>query len=86
MDISDEEFEKYRAELIAAVLSLDEEVIRGHFLKYGRELLLYGEVFWIVIHRLRTLMHDLPMTERTISKRWLAERDLSALDEGDVPS
>jgi hypothetical protein len=45
----------------------------------------YADVPEIVYHKLRTAVPSLPMEMRSASKRWLIERNLLPMDDGDVP-
>lgn len=70
-----------------ALLSMDKEKILAYALKYKlRNLPADDEMFWIAIHKARTALEDLPMPERSKSKRWLLERGYYSLDDGDVPT
>lgn len=81
MDIK--QFVKERDE---ALLSMDENKIRAHFLKWNKkELPKDLEVFWMTIHKARTGATSLPMAERQKSKQWLSEKGLHSLDDGDIP-
>jgi len=70
----------------AALLSMDEQRLRGYFRKYnGTEMPEDPEVFWRAIHKARTAATGLPMAARTESKRWLLARGSKPMDDGDVP-
>lgn len=44
------------------------------------------EVAEAALHKARTCVTNFPMDERIKSKRWLKERGMSSMDEGDVPA
>lgn len=70
-----------------ALLSMDKDKLVAYGQKWsvdwkvvpGRE-----EWFWVSVHMARTGAKSLPMEERLKSKKWLVERGLRSIDEGDV--
>lgn len=82
MDFDLDAFLKERKE---ALLSMDEETIRGFFRKYnGREMPGNTATFWMAVHKARTADRTLPMFERAASKRWLIIHNSEPMDDGDV--
>lgn len=75
------QFEKERNE---ALLSMDEDKIRTVLLKWSGRPIPQGEVFWGAIHKTITGIPSLPLDFRKKSKRWLEERNLTSLDDGDL--
>lgn len=70
----------------AALLSLDEQRIRGYYRKYNdREMPVDPEVFWRSVHKARTALRSLPMDARQASKRWLLAHGSESMDAGEVP-
>ena len=84
----DEDIAAFVAERNAALLSLDEAVIRAYAVKWKAPLPAEPWVFWAAVHSARVHITNLPMEARTLSKRWLrdngAERLLAQVP-ADVP-
>jgi hypothetical protein len=79
------DLKKFREERKVALLSMDEKTIRKFMLEYDVALPEDEAVFWAAVHKTRTACKDLPMEARTLSKKWLHQRCLESLDDGDVP-
>ena len=79
------EIEEFKADRNAALLSLNEKTIRDFHRKWNRTSLPSNpEVFWGSVHKAITGNTDLPLDFRRSSKRWLDERQLKSLDDGDL--
>lgn len=77
------------AERDQALLSLDRAKILAYGDKWGVNFnRVPGEehLFWASVHMARTGAKSLPLEARVESKRWLTERGLRSLDDGDVPA
>lgn len=81
--------EAFLAERLRVVRSLDPARFRAYLLKWGERVPAAGAdgnyLCLVSMHKARTAMLDLPMSERSASKRWLTQRGYSAMDDGDVP-
>ncbi len=75
---------QFVAERNAAILTMDKEVISQYMLKWGIQPPVDDDVFWASVHMARSGAKDLPMHERLLSRRWLTERGLRSMDEGEV--
>ena len=84
--MSEQDFEQFKRERDAALLSLDRHQIAAYCRKYRVTMPTNEEVFWRAIHKARTANTALPMEARTTSKRWLIARGSEPLDDGDVPT
>lgn len=81
-------FETFAAERNDALLSLDKEKILAYGQKWGvnfNKVPGEEETFWASVHKARTAIPALPMAARVLSKRWLAERGMASMDDGNVP-
>lgn len=81
-------FAQFAVERNAALLSLDKEKILAYGQKWGVNFAKVPgdeEGFWASVHKARTAIPALPMAARVLSKRWLAERGMAGMDDGDVP-
>lgn len=69
-----------------ALLSLDYNTIIAYAKKWGAKLPSYNnnETFWGGVHKARTALVSLPMPARIESKKWLSERGMQSLDDGDI--
>lgn len=75
----------YVAERDAALLSLDRTTIEAFCRDYGLPISPQEDIFWATVHKARTAAKTMPMAARSLSKRWLLDRGLTAWDDGDVP-
>jgi hypothetical protein len=75
---------KFVQERDAALLSLDQFTIEEYGRKYGVKMSSNPDIFWASVHKARTGAVSLPREARLESKRWLAERGMSSLDDGDL--
>lgn len=76
------QFNKERNE---AFLSLDEQKIREHQIKWsGTDLPKDMNVFWGAVHKAITGVTTLPIEFRRKSKAYLDEQGLQSLDDGDL--
>lgn len=81
----EDEIKQFNRERDAAFLSLDEEKIRVHQLKWNHKNLPQDkEVFWGSVHKAITGTASLPLAFRKKSKAYLDERGLKSLDDGDL--
>ncbi len=81
-ELSIDQFKKDRNE---AMLSMDEKKIRAYMKKYGNQANQpLGDIFWASVHKARTAIPSIPLEERIKSKKWLIERNLSSLDDGEL--
>lgn len=87
-----DDFEKTMKEFVAdrdaALLSMDKAQLIAYGNKWGVNWKLVPgkkEWFWVSVHMARTGAKTLPMEARIESKRWLTERGLRSMDDGDVP-
>lgn len=81
-------FDQFAAERNDALLSLDKEKILAYGQKWGVNFSKVPgdeEGFWASVHKARTAIPALPMAARVLSKRWLSERGMASMDDGDVP-
>lgn len=81
------ELDQFLKDRNEALLSLDETKIRAYMEKYGEADALpkdKPEVFWRGVHKAITGCKDLPIEFRRKSKAWLAERNSSSWDDGDL--
>lgn len=85
----------FLAERLRVVRALDPALFRAFLLKWGKRAPAVpasgnpaeGDYMCLVsMHKARTAMLDLPMPERSASKRWLLARGHGAMDDGDVPA
>ena len=80
-----DELERFKRERNAALLSLNEAVLRRFFMRWnGNEGPEDPEVFWRAVHKARTGCRDLPIEVRRSSKAWLNERGSVAFDDGEL--
>lgn len=80
--------DKTRQERNAALLSMDRETIIAWAEKTGGmppAILKDEELFWVGVHKVRTLLSDLPAEARRESKTWLEDRGYLSLDAGTIP-
>jgi hypothetical protein len=70
--------QEYREQRNAALLSLDENIIRDHLFKFGFPVPSNTEAFWLGIHKAITACTDLPIEFRKQSAQWL-------FDHGSTP-
>ncbi len=76
------EFKRERNE---ALLSMDEEKIRGMVRKWnGIEMQKNPASFWLSVHKAITGNKDLPLEFRNKSKAWLNERGFHSWDDGEL--
>lgn len=78
------EFVRARREVL---LSMDLGRLKDFFEQNGGKGSLADatdEIWEMALHKARTGAKDLPFEERMASKRWLAERNLSSMDDGDL--
>ena len=69
----------------AAFLSLDEERIREYMIKWnGVDLPSNPDTFWASVHKAITAVKDLPINFRRQSKKYLTDRGMHSLDDGDL--
>lgn len=79
---------EFIADRDAALLSMDKEKLIAYGNKWGVNWKLVPgeeEWFWVSIHKARTGALSLPREERIKSKKWLKQRGLRSLDDGDLP-
>lgn len=81
------EIKQFVADRDAAFLSMDKATLLAFSNKWGADLhnAPNEETFWAAIHMARTGAKSLPMDARITSKRWLTERNLRSIDDGDIP-
>ena len=75
--IDDPAWIQMQVEKKEAYLSMDREKILAHSKKYRGDNGLEQEdeeCFWIVVHKIRTMMANMPEIERRKSMQWLTER------------
>lgn len=75
------------AERDAALLSMDKDTLLAYGNKWGVDWkLVPGEEqwFWASVHMARTGAKSLPMEARIESKKWLTERRLRSMDDGEL--
>jgi hypothetical protein len=81
--------ERFLAERLRVVRALDPALFRAYLLRWGERAPAAGAegdyICLVSMHKARTAMRDLPMPERTASKRWLLARGHGAMDGGEVP-
>ena len=83
--MSDPLIEQFKVEQREALLSLDEQKIRAWHRKWnGHELHPDNAVFWGAVHKAITGCRGLPIEFRRASKKYLTERNLRSLDDGDL--
>lgn len=79
----------FLAERLRVVRALDPALFRQYLIRQGTPPPPPGEdgdyLCLVSLHKARTAMRDLPMPERTASKRWLLALGYSAMDDGVVP-
>lgn len=71
-----------------ALLSMNRDKILDYANKYGvdiKNLPNTEEGFWAAVHIAVSSVESLPMEKRTLSKRWLLDRNMEVLDDGKVP-
>ena len=86
MNPTDAEMEQFVKDRREALLSFNEQTVRGYFLKYeGTPGPIDARVLWTAVHKAITACTDLPMEARSKSKKWLVNRGYSPADDGDVP-
>lgn len=79
------EINRFNMERNAAFLTLNEKTIRDHQLKWGGQNLPQDmNVFWASVHKAITSIKSLPLEFRKASKKYLDERKLQSLDDGDL--
>ncbi len=77
--------EEFTKERDAAFMSLDEQTIRAYQRKWNqREMPSDMNVFWGSVHKAITGATTLPIEFRRKSKKWLDERHLRSLDDGEL--
>ena len=78
--------EQFRRDRDEALASLDEERIREFFRKYNAgSLSRRPAMFWETVHRYITAIRSLPTELRVASKKWLTDRGLEPMDNGELP-
>lgn len=78
------ELEQFKADRNAALLSMDENILKAYFRKYHVKIPDNPMVFWGAVHKAVTGCCSLPLEHRRASKAWLDERGFKSLDDGDL--
>jgi hypothetical protein len=82
--LHDSQIQRFVAERDAALLSLDEHLIRAHMQKWGVRVPADVNVFWMGIHKARTACRSLPREARLASKAWLSACGCYSFDGGEL--